>query len=65
MIANRLAAQLAKEDVSVELITGELLVEQRAIAIERFRDGKSKLLITANVTARGLRFSTLMFCKLY
>jgi len=55
VIANKLAAQLTKEGISVELLTGELLVEQRAIVIERFRDGKSKILITTNVTARGLR----------
>ena len=54
MIANRLAAQLAKEGISIELLTGELLVEQRVSVIERFRDGKSKILITTNVTARGL-----------
>nr|XP_014341151.1 PREDICTED: ATP-dependent RNA helicase DDX19A-like [Latimeria chalumnae] len=38
----------------VALLSGELLVEQRAAVIQRFRDGKEKVLITTNVCARGI-----------
>uniref|UniRef100_A0A7N6FK59 RNA helicase n=1 Tax=Anabas testudineus TaxID=64144 RepID=A0A7N6FK59_ANATE len=33
---------------------GEMQVEQRAAVIERFRDGKEKVLVTTNVCARGI-----------
>lgn len=36
------------------LLSGEMVVEQRAAVIERFRDGKEKVLITTNVCARGI-----------
>lgn len=36
------------------LLSGEMVVEQRAAVIERFRDGKEKVLITTNVCARGM-----------
>uniref|UniRef100_A0A9J8BKB5 RNA helicase n=1 Tax=Cyprinus carpio carpio TaxID=630221 RepID=A0A9J8BKB5_CYPCA len=35
-------------------VTNWLAVEQRAAVIERFRDGKEKVLITTNVCARGI-----------
>ena len=35
------------------LLSGELEVSQRADVIKRFRDGKEKVLITTNVSARG------------
>lgn len=35
------------------LLSGEMQVEQRAAVIERFRDGKEKVLVTTNVCARG------------
>ena len=35
------------------LLSGDLAIEQRAAIINRFRDGKEKVLITTNVTARG------------
>lgn len=38
----------------VSLLSGELTVEQRASIIQRFRDGKEKVLITTNVCARGM-----------
>ena len=37
----------------VALLTGDLQTEQRHAVIERFRDGKEKVLITTNVSARG------------
>uniref|UniRef100_A0A672NSG0 RNA helicase n=1 Tax=Sinocyclocheilus grahami TaxID=75366 RepID=A0A672NSG0_SINGR len=47
--ANWLAGQLSKEGHQVALLSGEMAVEQRAAVIERFRDGKEKVLITTNV----------------
>lgn len=35
------------------LLSGEMQVEQRAAVIDRFRDGKEKVLVTTNVCARG------------
>uniref|UniRef100_A0A671N7S6 RNA helicase n=1 Tax=Sinocyclocheilus anshuiensis TaxID=1608454 RepID=A0A671N7S6_9TELE len=52
--ANWLANQLSKEGHQVALLSGEMAVEQRAAVIERFRDGKEKVLITTNVCARGI-----------
>lgn len=37
------------------LLSGEMVVEQRAAVIERFREGKEKVLVTTNVCARGER----------
>ena len=45
---------MTSEGHAVALLSGELEVEQRAAVIERFRQGKEKVLITTNVTARGL-----------
>lgn len=52
-MANWLAGQMSKEGHQVALLSGEMVVEQRAAVIERFRDGKEKVLITTNVCARG------------
>ncbi|XP_016354260.1 ATP-dependent RNA helicase DDX19A-like isoform X2 [Sinocyclocheilus anshuiensis] len=52
--ANWLAGQLSEEGHQVALLSGEMVVEQRAAVIERFRDGKEKVLITTNVCARGI-----------
>lgn len=35
-------------------MSGDLVVEQRASVIKRFRDGLSKMLVTTNVAARGI-----------
>ena len=35
------------------LLSGELTVEQRAAVIERYRNGKEKVLVTTNVCSRG------------
>ncbi|XP_056114005.1 ATP-dependent RNA helicase DDX19A [Rhinichthys klamathensis goyatoka] len=53
-MANWLSGQLSKEGHQVALLSGEMVVEQRAAVIERFRDGKEKVLITTNVCARGI-----------
>ena len=45
---------MSKEGHSVALLSGEITVEQRIAVLNRFRDGKEKLLITTNVSARGI-----------
>ena len=45
--------RLNEDGIHAELLSGELVVEQRADVIKRFRDGLSKMLVTTNVTARG------------
>uniref|UniRef100_UPI00398E5D97 ATP-dependent RNA helicase DDX19A n=1 Tax=Pristiophorus japonicus TaxID=55135 RepID=UPI00398E5D97 len=52
--AGWLAAELSKEGHQVALLSGEMMVEQRAAVIQRFRDGKEKVLVTTNVCARGI-----------
>nr|XP_005894385.1 PREDICTED: ATP-dependent RNA helicase DDX19A isoform X4 [Bos mutus] len=52
--ASWLAAELSKEGHQVALLSGEMVVEQRAAVIERFREGKEKVLVTTNVCARGI-----------
>ncbi|XP_062397158.1 ATP-dependent RNA helicase DDX19A isoform X2 [Sardina pilchardus] len=52
--ASWLAGQLSKEGHQVALLSGEMTVEQRAAVIERFRQGKEKVLVTTNVCARGI-----------
>lgn len=37
-----------------ELLSAELDVFQRASVIQRFREGKAKMLVTTNVSARGI-----------
>uniref|UniRef100_A0A8B9HA16 RNA helicase n=1 Tax=Astyanax mexicanus TaxID=7994 RepID=A0A8B9HA16_ASTMX len=53
-IAAWLAGQMSKEGHQVALLSGELAVEQRAAVIERFREGKEKVLIATNVCSRGI-----------
>ncbi|KAL1459165.1 hypothetical protein WDU94_011172 [Cyamophila willieti] len=49
-----LAEKLTKEGLNVGLLSGELTVEQRLSILDRFREGKEKVLITTNVLARGI-----------
>lgn len=51
--AGWLAGELSRENHQVAVLSGEMQVEQRAAVIERFRDGKEKVLVTTNVCARG------------
>lgn len=51
--AGWLAGELSREGHQVALLSGEMQVEQRAAVIDRFRDGKEKVLVTTNVCARG------------
>ncbi|XP_025083137.1 ATP-dependent RNA helicase DDX19A-like [Pomacea canaliculata] len=52
--ASWLAEKMTAEHHTVGLLSGELTIEQRAAIIKRFRDGKEKVLITTNVSARGI-----------
>uniref|UniRef100_UPI00398EB993 ATP-dependent RNA helicase DDX19A-like n=1 Tax=Pristiophorus japonicus TaxID=55135 RepID=UPI00398EB993 len=52
--AHWLSTKLSREGHRVALLTGELTVEERAETIQRFRDGKEKVLVTTNVCARGI-----------
>ncbi|XP_061449050.1 ATP-dependent RNA helicase DDX25 [Rhineura floridana] len=45
---------LSNDGHQVSLLSGELAVEERAEVIQKFRDGKDKVLITTNVCARGI-----------
>ncbi|XP_076472481.1 ATP-dependent RNA helicase DDX19A-like [Babylonia areolata] len=49
-----LVEQMVKDSHAVALLTGELSIEERADVINRFREGKEKVLITTNVSARGI-----------
>lgn len=49
-----LAAKMVKEGHATALLSGEITIEQRLAVINRFRDGKEKLLVTTNVSARGI-----------
>ncbi|KAF6032817.1 DDX19B [Bugula neritina] len=52
--ASWLASEMTRQGHAVALLSGELETAQRHDVIERFRDGKEKVLITTNVSARGL-----------
>lgn len=53
-MASWLTGQLTAEGHQVALLSGEMTVEQRAAVIERFRNGKEKVLVTTNVCSRGI-----------
>ena len=44
---------MSQDGHQVAILTAELTVAQRADVIQRFRDGKEKVLIATNVCARG------------
>src|SRR6218665_3918619 len=44
---------MTKHGHGVALLSGELAVEQRSAVINRFREGKEKVLISTNVALRG------------
>lgn len=52
--ASWLAEKMKEDGHSVALLSGELSVEERAEVIKSFRNGKEKVLITTNVSARGI-----------
>ena len=45
---------MARAGHAVALLSGELEIDQRINIINRFREGKEKVLITTNVLARGI-----------
>lgn len=45
---------MSREGHAVALLSGELEIDQRINIINRFREGKEKVLITTNVMARGI-----------
>ncbi|XP_058713175.1 ATP-dependent RNA helicase DDX25 isoform X2 [Poecile atricapillus] len=49
-----LAGKMSQDGHQVAILTAELTVVQRASVIQRFRDGKEKVLIATNVCARGI-----------
>ncbi|XP_067166169.1 ATP-dependent RNA helicase DDX25 [Apteryx mantelli] len=53
-MAEWLSLEMTEDGHRVAMLTAELTVEQRADVIQRFRDGKEKVLITTNVCARGI-----------
>ena len=52
--ASWLSQKMSRDGHAVALLSGEITVEQRIAVLNRFRDGKEKLLITTNVCARGI-----------
>ncbi|KAI6238489.1 RNA helicase [Aphelenchoides fujianensis] len=52
--ANWLTIQIRKTGRKVGMLHGEMTAEQRTEAVQEFRDGKFRVLITTNVCARGL-----------
>ena len=53
--ASWLAQKMTEDGHAVALLSGEILVEQRIAVLNRFREGKEKLLITTNaVCPRGI-----------
>ncbi|XP_064896674.1 ATP-dependent RNA helicase DDX25 isoform X3 [Columba livia] len=52
--ADWLALEMSQDGHRVAVLTAELTVAQRADVIQRFRDGKEKVLIATNVCARGI-----------
>ncbi|NXL54299.1 DDX25 helicase, partial [Podilymbus podiceps] len=52
--ADWLSVEMSQDGHQVAILTAELTVAQRANVIQRFRDGKEKVLIATNVCARGI-----------
>lgn len=44
---------MTEDGHAVALLSGELSIEQRIAVLDRFREGKEKVLITTNVLSRG------------
>uniref|UniRef100_A0A0A9YT86 RNA helicase n=2 Tax=Lygus hesperus TaxID=30085 RepID=A0A0A9YT86_LYGHE len=49
-----LTQKMTKDGHAVALLSGELTVEERINVLDRFREGKEKVLITTNVLSRGI-----------
>uniref|UniRef100_A0A8C5TCJ5 RNA helicase n=1 Tax=Malurus cyaneus samueli TaxID=2593467 RepID=A0A8C5TCJ5_9PASS len=53
-LADWLSGKMSRDGHQVAILTAELTVVQRASVIQRFREGKEKVLIATNVCARGI-----------
>lgn len=49
-----LSEKMSKDGHAVAVLSGDLTVEQRINVLDRFREGKEKVLITTNVLSRGI-----------
>ena len=49
-----LARKMTADGHSVALLSGEMRVEQRLAVLNRFREGRKRLLIATNVSVRGI-----------
>ncbi|CAF0992357.1 unnamed protein product [Adineta steineri] len=45
---------MANQNHSVELLTGDLTMEQRAAIVQKFRQGQFRVLVSTNVATRGI-----------
>ena len=63
--ASWLAEHMSKDGHAVAMLSGELTVEQRIAVLNRFRDGKEKVLITTNVLSRGVYFNVFFFLNFF
>ena len=52
--ANSLATKMANDGHAVGLLTGEMDTEQRLLALDRFREGKERVLILTIPVLRGI-----------
>ncbi|XP_074039484.1 DEAD-box helicase Dbp80-like [Leptinotarsa decemlineata] len=52
--ASWLSEKMSKDGHAVAVLSGDLTVEQRINVLDRFRQGKEKVLITTNVLSRGI-----------
>jgi len=52
--AGWLAGQMSRDGHLVGLLSGDLDIQQRAAVIDRFKRGSEKVLISTNLTARGI-----------
>ena len=56
-----LTAELRKEGYQVALLSRDMTEEQRAVFIQRFRDGKDKVLVTTSVSSvRGKSITSIV-----
>lgn len=59
-MASWLAENMTKEGHQVGVLSGDMTVEQRAAVIDRYRQGKEKVLVTTNVCSRGEQIKVLV-----
>ena len=52
--AQFLAAKMSKDGHAVAILSGDMDITSRVDVLNRFREGKEKLLVTTNLCARGL-----------